>query len=403
MIAVALLAQDSVLAPEILLLSRAKTHMVGSLKNQPNYTCLETIERSKREGRRKKFELIDVLRLEVALVGGKEHFAWPGSKKFEDTEIGDLVPAGGAIGSGIFASHAHAIFVGNVAGFHFEGFSEDGKTAKFHFTVPQGFSGYVVKNGRGDQATVAYHGSFRIDKELQRVTRIEVEADDIPVRVEIKSATNSMDYGDIRIGERDYWLPVSASLKIENLLTPSEFTNAIRFSGCRQFSGESTLSFGDAPADLHPEPVKQEIVKIPKDTTLTISLDRELDQAELATGDAIEARLAGAVKHRGIEYFPKGARVEGHIVLLRNIPGGSTAVIRFERIVDRNGDGNRSSVLNAVPDAQTPNVSPRIGSAASQRSLSGSAKTPGEATISTRGGPLHLPKGFRITWVTLEP
>ena len=61
-----------------------------TLEHQPDYTCLETVERTRRSpGGATQVE--DTLRLEVALVGDKEMFAWPGSKEFEDTEVTELV------------------------------------------------------------------------------------------------------------------------------------------------------------------------------------------------------------------------------------------------------------------------------------------------------------------------
>src|SRR6184192_2261693 len=99
------------LAPETLLLSRIRLSMSQNLKRQPNYTCVETVERSRRAGATRKFQLQDTLRLEVALVDGKEMFAWPGSRNFEDTDLRNMVTTG-AIGNGNFALHARSIFEG---------------------------------------------------------------------------------------------------------------------------------------------------------------------------------------------------------------------------------------------------------------------------------------------------
>src|SRR4051812_25548544 len=139
---------------DVLLLARARAHMSHLLMRLPNYTCLQTIERTRRSpGRR--MELVDVVRVEVALVDGRELFAWPGSKKFEDTEIIDMVK-GGAIGNGNFALHAKAVFQSNTPRFTFVGerIREDGrKTLRWDFTVPQISSGYMLRQGR-NQAVV---------------------------------------------------------------------------------------------------------------------------------------------------------------------------------------------------------------------------------------------------------
>ena len=78
---------ESGLSPELLTLARVKVRMNEVLSRQPNYTCVEEIERSHRRSPKRKYELQDMVRLEVALVDGHELFAWPGSKKFDDAEL----------------------------------------------------------------------------------------------------------------------------------------------------------------------------------------------------------------------------------------------------------------------------------------------------------------------------
>lgn len=60
-------------------------HMAQTLAVQPNYTCLETVERWVTPKNAKR-TLQDRVRLEVALVDGKEMFSWPGAEKFEATD-----------------------------------------------------------------------------------------------------------------------------------------------------------------------------------------------------------------------------------------------------------------------------------------------------------------------------
>ena len=54
--------------------------MAEFLRGQPNYTCTETIERT-RQAPASRAKVEDTLRLEGALVDGKEMFAWPGSAR----------------------------------------------------------------------------------------------------------------------------------------------------------------------------------------------------------------------------------------------------------------------------------------------------------------------------------
>src|SRR6476659_8319211 len=90
------------------LLNQIRAKMLANLKRLPNYTCLQTIDRKVRYAPSRRYQLVDTVRLEVALVDGKELFSWPGAGKFEDKDINELV-TGGAIGNGTFALHAKSI------------------------------------------------------------------------------------------------------------------------------------------------------------------------------------------------------------------------------------------------------------------------------------------------------
>ena len=62
-------------------MNRIRVKVTSDLSRLPNYTCLETIERSIQEPPSKRFQLLDLVRLEVALVDSAEMFAWPGSRE----------------------------------------------------------------------------------------------------------------------------------------------------------------------------------------------------------------------------------------------------------------------------------------------------------------------------------
>src|SRR5947209_8998393 len=97
------------LPPDLLLLAKIKIKMAENLDRLPNYTCQQTIERSRRRAPARKFELLDTVRLEVALVEGKELFGRPGTNRIVESEISQLV--GGTIGNGDFGLLARSIFL----------------------------------------------------------------------------------------------------------------------------------------------------------------------------------------------------------------------------------------------------------------------------------------------------
>ena len=118
--------------PERRLLAPIKTKMADNLARLPNYTCVQTIERSHRAARKKIFERQDLVRLEVALFGGQERFAWPGAKRIEETELSKLIETG-VFGTGNFGVFARAIFLTDTAEFEY---AEEGAAARSKFDEP---------------------------------------------------------------------------------------------------------------------------------------------------------------------------------------------------------------------------------------------------------------------------
>lgn len=295
------------LAPEVLQLSKIRRHMLANLARQPNYTCTETVERSHRAAPNRKFQLLDTIRLEVALVEGKEMFGWPGAKSFEETDLRRIVSTG-AIGNGNFANHARAIFEGHNATFDYRGV--DDSALRYDFRVPLMLSGYKLRV-EDREAIVGYHGSVWADPASLDVRRLDVFADDIPASLGLVEATDRMNYSRVKIGEGDFLLPASSELTLVDL-NGSENQNEVRFSACRQFSGESVLTFGDAPApEADTAPVAE--IGLPSDLWLRLTLLDDIDVRKSAVGDPVHARLENELRHKGKLLFAKGAVVVGRI------------------------------------------------------------------------------------------
>ena len=296
------------------LLPRIRERMTGILLRQPNYTCTETIERTRQVvGSRSRIE--DTLRLEVALVDGKELFAWPGSKRFEDHDLSELVSTG-MFGNGNFAIYARILFLSNVAVFEDRGETPlDGRPARrYDFRVSRLVSGHRLRvNDR--EAVVGFHGSFYADPVTLDIRRMEVEAEDIPAELNVLDAETMVDFARLRIGEEDFLLPVESQLMMA--MPDVVNRNSVRFSSCRKFTGESTLSFDDPILNetAAPAPALLKEVEIPPGLTLQLEFNG-LDLAHGAAGDALQAELRADVKNHGKVLAPKGSIASGRIVLL---------------------------------------------------------------------------------------
>jgi hypothetical protein len=309
------------------LLPRIRQKMTEVLLRQPNYTCTETVERSRQaSGSRAKIE--DTLRLEVALVDGKEMFAWPGSKQFEDHKLEDLVTTG-MFGNGNFAIYARILFLSNVAVFQDRGETElDGRPARrYDFRVARATSGHWLKvNDR--QALVGFHGSFYADPVTLDLRRVEVVAEDIPPELGLTASETSVDYSRRRIGEEMYLLPAESRVMME--MPEGVNRNWVRFADCRRFSGESTLLFDDPILTETSAPVEQtKEVEIPAGLTLQLQL-AGLNLARAAVGDAVRATLQNDVKNHRQLLAPKGAIARGRIVRLDRYSAYYALQIQFQ-------------------------------------------------------------------------
>src|SRR5436190_13442366 len=76
------------------LLARIQAKVLESLARLPDYVCVQTVERAQRASAKEPFKLMDTLRLQVALIKGKEQYAWLDASKFEDRELREMVGRG---------------------------------------------------------------------------------------------------------------------------------------------------------------------------------------------------------------------------------------------------------------------------------------------------------------------
>jgi hypothetical protein len=242
-------AAQSEVAPEVLQLSRIKQHMKERLEQVPNYTCLETVERSERLSNTAKFKPIDTVRMEVAQVDGKEMFALPG-RQFDQSNPSAFAN-GGVMANGIFSLHARALFITDSAVFAYAGEEEiDGHSLlRYDFTVSLLRSGYrMVSPPRS--AIVAYHGSIWSDPRNLDAYHFRVVAENIPPALYLLDAGLDIEYQNVRIGAADALLPRRADLVL-SYFDGRQRRNQITFTGCRQYGSDSVVSF-DASPDAAP-------------------------------------------------------------------------------------------------------------------------------------------------------
>jgi hypothetical protein len=396
-------------APEALL-ARIKAHVGEELKRLPSYTCLETVERFERRGSSAPFALLDRLRLEVALVGSQEFYAWPGDSQFEEQDIRQLIP-NGAIGNSDFALHAYAVFLSRSPTYNYVGeTTRNGRRLiRFDYRVADSESGYILR-GPSREAKVGYHGSFLVDGETLDLVRLEVAAADIPPDLGLTEAVDVMDYSRVRIGDGECTLPASSELLLK-ALPDIEHRNRIEFSRCRQFTGESRITFGETTVAEQPRTQpKTAKVALPTAARFDLILETGVDSDTSAVGDELSARLESDVKKGGTVLIPKGARLTGRITRLERVsePAPHFAVrLSFFTLESGQRQAEFTARLEAIVAAgggstyQTPAL--RVPYASNRQTfilIADSPRIPGAADLVITGVRAELPRGLRLLFRT---
>ena len=308
------------------LIERIREKMRENLERLPEYTCQLVVNRERRNTLEAPFAKQDTLRLEVALIAGRERYAWRDSK-FDERELSQLVGRG-AIGNGDFALHARNVFMSNAAAFDNEREVEHlgRKALQVTFRVPLESNGYRVRIPP-HQARVAFHGNFIADLETLDVIRLEIVADDIPPQLGLWELHDVMEYARVPVGQSDFLLPLNAEFTMVDLDGGAN-RNRSEFSACRQYTAETTLSFSSQEEAIRSAEARQKQVPvnsfrettqqsftIPAGKRIELTLDTEIHPEKAAIGDPVRAVLSRDLEHNGEIILPKGSVALGRLVM----------------------------------------------------------------------------------------
>jgi hypothetical protein len=395
-------------------LERIRAGVRQQLTTVSNYTCVESVDRTylletltnrygceDPERRPAHLYMHDRLRLDVAVSEGREIFSWHGGKSFSSKGVDDVVQSG-PIASGSFVGYLRNIFFEPGVVIRFMGHisKENEDYYKFYYVVPRRSSLYQV-GGKGKRWIVAFHGEFTGSGTDYQLRTLQVIADDVPPASDICNAGSEIEYQLLTISGKPSLIPKNYVLEMDN---PNHVHTVSRsdYSQCREFRGESTLSF-DIPNDA----AKQETPvihdgQLPVGTTLRVRLRTPLDDRLSFTGDPVEGSLVNSVKVKGSDIvIPKDAILSGVITKLTfyNQPYKYYLVsIRFYRLTF----GPNSFVFDAAP----------IPSAADTRALAniyGGHIPPylgeelKEGVFVRDSGHIHIDQHFVADWRTKSP
>lgn len=235
-------AAEQELLSRLSLLEQTRYHVLKSVDDFPNFIVRQNIRRLKNKGG--GWYEDDVLGTEITYEQGEGEKVnlltinnVPTSKTFASV--------GGSTSIGEFSSRLLAPFVPQSK----TDFKEAGREnyrgrdcAIFDFSVAQENSNYSIEgvgpDGQRQQIISAYDGRMWIDRASKRVVRIEQSAVRMPRDFLFSQAETAVEYDWTEIGEKRYWLPITAETLIGSDRYDYYSRNVIKFYDYRKFEAD---------------------------------------------------------------------------------------------------------------------------------------------------------------------
>jgi hypothetical protein len=395
-------------------LVRVAAKLAVNEKRIPNFTCVETITRDYyqpgetrpracsvllEERKRRTKDLIlrhlatDRLRLDVTMVRTGELFSWVGASNFDDKGIEHLV-RDGPMGSGAYGAFLQLVFLQDVKEFVFGRSLVSGghNLMEYSFRVNRSESHYRVKLDKSWIYT-AYSGTFQLDPKSEEVFEMNLQEDDLP--------DNSSDYCTTITSAKFHTVQIAnvrfimSARAVQRFVygNGEEIENTTTFANCREYLGESTISFSQ---DSEPKPggrkgpPPEKLGSVPAGLRFAFALTSPIESDTAAAGDPFAGKLTEPLLDGKHKVFAQvGSLVEGRLLRVQSFQFPQAEVIIILR--PETVEINRAKVpLSDVPATGGRKIIlPRAG-----EEHSGVFRFAGERVT--------VKKGFRSEWRTVE-
>jgi hypothetical protein len=388
------------------LVSQVRQIVGAMLTRLPNYTCLETLERTERAAGQSKFRLLNRVRVEVAFVDGAELYAWPGSPQFDVSDLREVITGPGAFGTGDFGEHLKVAYGPNmplqVAGKD----SIKGHDAwRFTQDVPAGLSHFdiIVPPLK---ATVGYSVTAWHDAESLALLRFELVATEFPRTMPIRRTFKATEYETVTVNGMPMRLPAMTELSM-TIRNGTEIRTVSTFSNCHEYKGESKLIYEETASEQPSQaPQPREIISLPAGLEVQVRLDGAVDLTQAARGDPLVMTVAKDVFKNDRKVLSAGATVNGrwHFIGCGDRPiAYCFATMKTESFED----GPRSGPFAAT--LVLPSLEFELTSGGRKFEVMRGLPIPEEISHMEMGAAAlfrrtvtKLPRGYRLIWRTLE-
>jgi hypothetical protein len=404
-------------------IERVKEKVVTTTARIPNYSCVENVVREYywpkaslpsrscpvlMEQRQYptgdpslQLAMTDRLHLDVTMTGTGEIFSWIGASRFSDAPINHLVD--GPIVTGSFGGFLSIIFKQDVQKFSFEGTTEaDGRRLMaYSFQVASEHSSYIVKVP-GSWVKSGYSGTVLVDPETDDLVRLTVNTTGLPASTSACEISTNLDLNLVKIGDSEFLLPAQARQRYV-ITTGKETESTTIFSECREYRGESSVSFTGPDSGIagSGQGATAAPLRVPAKQRFTFELSAPIASLTAAAGDAFSGRLLTPLRDkRGKTLAPAGNLVEGRLLRVERhhiAPALTIVVFKLESV----DVADSKLPLVAVRDLSQELAGPRKGKAHIEIALPlPSEKNAGVFRFA--GDQAVVPRGFRSDWRTAD-
>jgi hypothetical protein len=233
------------------IIAEARANALEYTDRLPDFVCLQITRRYvDPSGLEMDWLKYDEVKTRVSYVEGAENYEVVSvNNQVTDKGMHDL---GGATSTGEFGSLLRELFEPRTAAsFTWARHSLlRGKAVYvFHLDVPKRRSRWRLTYEKTSEVTAGYRGLVYIDKESERVLRMDIQATEVPPDFPLQDATTRLDYDYIDISGKSFLLPLKGRVGMRDGKLLSR--NDVEFRLYRKFSAEATISF-DEIDDVQP-------------------------------------------------------------------------------------------------------------------------------------------------------
>jgi hypothetical protein len=272
---------------------------------------------------------------------------------------------------------------------------------EYSYRVLREESQYRVKAGK-EWLPTGYTGRLWVDVKTAELARLAVRTDELEPASGTCETHTTLEYGAVKLGEFEYFLPRATRQRFIGR-DGSEAENRIEFASCREYRGESKVSFGGGIADVEKSASGPRVAaaSFPPGLPVIVETTGTIHSNRAAAGDVIHGRLAQSIGNA----VAAGTTLEGRLMRVELRHGSRPEVVitlRWETIEI----GGTKAPIFLRPDRRISNLkalNERVGLA--RRGIEIELPPPGDLLH----GVYHFPgqqvvveSGFRTEWTTVR-